>query len=151
MSSNPYAAYLETQVLSASPLELIHLAYEGAIKAIVDAREHLAAGRIQDRTRAITKALDLLMELARGLNFEQGGDLSVQLARLYDYMQRRLAEANAKQIAEPLAEVQSLLENLDEAWKTISMADTGMAVAAASSPWVSTSDSAVYSRADFTL
>jgi flagellar protein FliS len=149
--SNPYAAYLESQVLSASPLELVHLAYEGAIKAIADAREHLAAGRIQDRARAIAKALDLLIELARGLDFERGGDLSVQLARLYDYMQRRLAEANAKQIAEPLAEVQGLLENLDEAWKTIST-DTGMAAAATSSPaWTTTSDSAVYGRADFTL
>ena len=123
MSSNPFAAYLETKVLSASPVQLVHLAYEGAIEAIADARAHLASRRISERARAITKAQLILTELQTSLDFKKGGDVSVQLGRLYDYMQRRITEANFKQIEEPLAEVQGLLQTLDEAWKTIAQAE----------------------------
>jgi len=119
MSSNPFAAYQETKLLSASPVQLIHLAYEGAIDAIADARTHLAANRIQERVRSITKVQLILTELQNSLDFSKGGDMSVQLGRLYDYMQRRLTEANFKRIEEPLAEVQGLLETLDGAWKEI--------------------------------
>jgi flagellar secretion chaperone FliS len=124
MSSNPFAAYLETKVLSASPVQLVHLAYEGAIEALSDARSHLAGKRIQERVRAITKVQLILTELQNSLDFNQGGDVSIQLGRLYDYMQRRLTEANFKQIEEPLSEVQGLLQTLDEAWKEIAAKGT---------------------------
>ena len=53
------------------------------------------------------------------LDHERGGELSQRLAQLYDYMQRRLLEANAKQIDEPMAEVLGLLSTLGEAWDGI--------------------------------
>lgn len=98
---NPYGTYLESQVLSATPLQLVHLAYEGALEAVREARAHLSARRIFERSRAITKVQEILAELSRSLNFEAGGDLSSRLASLYDYMQRRLIEANVKQIEAP--------------------------------------------------
>lgn len=128
MTSNPFAAYLETKVLSASPVQLVHLAYEGVIEALAEARNHLAGKRIHERVRAINRAQLILAELQTSLDFNKGGDVSVQLGRLYDYMQRRLTEANFKQIEEPLAEVQDLLQTLNEAWKTV--AATGVTVSA---------------------
>jgi flagellar protein FliS len=130
MSSNPFAAYLETKVLSASPVQLIHLAYEGAIEAVSEARTHMTANRIQERVRSITKVQLILTELQNSLDFKKGGDVSVQLGRLYDYMQRRLTEANFQRVEEPLAEVQGLLETLDGAWKEIAAANTNTSVAA---------------------
>jgi flagellar secretion chaperone FliS len=155
--SNPYGAYLETKVLSASPLQVVHLAYEAAIEAVGQARLHLSEGRIQERSRSITRAVEFLVELSHGLDFKSGGDLSVQLARLYDYMQRRLCEANIKQIDEPLAEVRNLLQTLDEAWKEIATSDVSAAAAvgsssasAGSSAWMTAADSS-YRRAEYTL
>jgi len=146
MSSNPFAAYLETKVLSASPVQLIHLAYEGAIEAIADARAHLAADRIQERVRSITKVQLILTELQNSLDFNKGGDMSVQLGRLYDYMQRRLTEANFKRTEEPLAEVQGLLETLDGAWKEIATTSASATVAAIPEPSPVTSSSYGYSE-----
>lgn len=134
MSSNPFAAYQETKVLSASPVELIHLAYEGAIEAIGEARNHLAGQRIHERARAITKVQLILTELQSSLDFNKGGDVSLRLGRLYDYMQRRLTEANFKQIEEPLAEVQGLLETLDGAWKEIAATATMVPVSTVPEP-----------------
>jgi len=138
MAYNPFAAYQETKVLSASPLQLVHLAYEAAIEAIGNARVHVREQRIRERSEAITKAQLIITELQTSLDYKQGGDISVQLGRLYDYMQRRLTQANFQQVEEPLAEVQGLLLSLDEAWKQIASGDNSVAAAAASSsPWTS--------------
>ena len=157
--ANPFSAYLESRVLTASPLQLVHLAYEGAIEAIVEARGHLAGKRITDRVTALTKAQKILIELQTSLNVEQGGELGKQLARLYEYMQVRLNDGNFKQADEPFAEVQGLLETLDEGWKEIAAADTTVVTAAAASSssygapnssWM-TADEPVYSRSGYTL
>jgi flagellar protein FliS len=152
MVSNPYGAYLESKLITASPLELVHLAYEGAIDAIANAREHLAAKRIFERSSAITKAQRILAELQSSLDCAKGGEFSARLGQLYAYMQQRLIEANFKQIDEPLAEVKRLLETLDEAWKEIASRETAspQSAAVAASPWMN-GDGAVYSRAEFTF
>ena len=48
---NTLGAYLESKVLSASPLELVCLAYEEAIEAVRLARQCIIEKRIQDRAR----------------------------------------------------------------------------------------------------
>jgi len=123
MSYNPYGSHLDTKVLTATPLQLIHLAYEGILDAIRDARAHLASGRIPERSRSVSKALALLNELDGSLDHQRGGDLSLQLARLYEYMRQRLCEANFKQIDEPLAEVFGLVETIAASWRELAEAE----------------------------
>jgi len=112
-------AYLESQVLSADPMELVRLLYRGAADATRSASAHLAAGRIAERSRQISKAYAILLQLSGSLDHARGGTLSRSLAELYDYMQRRLLEANLRQKAEPLLEVESLLAKLLEGWDQI--------------------------------
>lgn len=119
MFENPYAASLDTQILSATPLELVRMLYDAAIDSTQAARRHLAQGRIAERTRAVTKAFDILAELYGSLDRERGGELSVRLGGLYDYMQRRLLDANFEQSDDGLAEVEGLLSSLREAWRSI--------------------------------
>lgn len=116
MWHSAHDAYLESRIESADPIELVKLLYQGARASVREARSHLAAGDIAARARAITKAHSILTELSTSLDHERGGDLSQRLAQLYDYMQRRLLEANFRQIDAPLAEVLSLLSTLAEAW-----------------------------------
>ncbi|MGD0870549.1 MAG: flagellar export chaperone FliS [Bryobacteraceae bacterium] len=119
MWQNARDAYLESRVLSADPLELVHLLYEAAIEAVREARRHLAAGEIAARSRSITKAFGILQELVAALDHDRGGEISARLAQLYDYMQRRLLEANFQQADGPLAEVLGLLATLAEAWQGV--------------------------------
>jgi flagellar secretion chaperone FliS len=115
----PQDAYLESQVLTADPMELVRLLYRGAGDAARSAIAHLAAGRIAERSRQISKAHAILSQLSVSLDHARGGALSRSLAELYDYMQRRLLEANLRQTAAPLAEVESLLTTLLEGWDQI--------------------------------
>ncbi len=110
-------AYLESQVLTADPLELVRLLYRAAADATRDARLHLAAGRILERSHQVSKVHAILTQLSVTLDHERGGTLSRNLAHLYDYMQRRLLEANQQQKAEPLVEVEGLLATLLEGWE----------------------------------
>jgi len=119
MWHNAHDAYLESRVLSADPVELIGLLYQTAIVAVQDGRRHLAEGKIRERSKAITKASQVVIELMRALDHERGGELSGRLAALYGYILERLREANFQQRDEPLAEVLSLLATLAEGWEGV--------------------------------
>jgi flagellar protein FliS len=102
--------------MSASPLELVCMLYDGAMESVLKAARCQRAGEIRGRATEIGRAMLILNELSSSLDQTSSGDLPVRLAELYDYMQRRLAEANIHQQAEPLEEVYGLLRTLREGW-----------------------------------
>src|ERR1017187_9206690 len=112
-------AYLESRILTADPIELVNLLYQACVQAVREARRHLAEGRIAERSREINKACQLVIELATSRDHERGKEISRPLALLYDYIQRRLREANMQQSDAPLADVLGLLSTLSEAWAGI--------------------------------
>jgi flagellar protein FliS len=105
-------------VYSAEPVKLVCMLYRGAIDATSAARRHLKDRQIRERSREIMRAVKILRELTLSLDphYEQ---ISGPLRDLYAYMQTRLIEANARQIDQPLAEVEQLLSTLLEGWKTV--------------------------------
>jgi flagellar protein FliS len=112
-------AYLESSVLSADPVQLVQILYGVALDSVEGARRHLRAGDIASRSREIGKACAILAELEMSLNREAGGSLAKNLVELYDYMQRRLLQANIEQSEPPLTEVSKLLSEIREAWKSV--------------------------------
>jgi flagellar secretion chaperone FliS len=115
----PINTYEENRILNASPLGLVKILYTAAARAVQTARKHLSAGDIAARSREITKAQELILELASSVNPTKAPELSERLLALYDYMQARLIEANMEQKDEPLATVDSLLRTLQEAWSQV--------------------------------
>lgn len=119
MWGNAHDAYTEGRVLAQDPVALVGLLYQGAMDAVQEARRRLADGEIAARSRSITRAMEILTELTTSLDHNRGGEIAGRLAQLYDYMQRRLLEANLQQSDEPLAEVLRLLGTLAEAWVAV--------------------------------
>lgn len=115
-----YQSYLENEVMGADPVKLVTLLYQGAIEATVGARDSLRSGDIAGRSKMISKATLILNELALNLDHAKGGEFSRMLAELYDYMIRRLNEANFEQTEAPLKEVEGLLGTVLDAWKECS-------------------------------
>lgn len=110
-------AYVENEILQADPVRLVQLLYRGALEAIGKARVFVREKNILDRSRQITKATDIINELTLSIDRERGGEIAANLVELYDYMQRRLQDANFRQIEEPLIELEKLLGTLLEAWE----------------------------------
>jgi len=100
MSSNSHAfdqyasVNLRTNIESASPHRIILLLLEGAIEKIRIARLAMQQGKIADKGANITWTISIIDGLRASLNIEQGGEIAVNLDRLYDYMGRALTEAN---------------------------------------------------------
>lgn len=119
--ANAYAEVgVETGVLAASPHRLIAMLYDGAISAITSASRHMLAGEIEKKGESIAKAVTIILSgLRASLNKEAGGELAENLDALYDYMARRLFEANIKDDQEILTEVQHLLMDIKGAWDEI--------------------------------
>ncbi|WP_426163733.1 flagellar export chaperone FliS [Pseudoduganella sp. R-34] len=118
---NAYAKVgLETGVSSASPHKLIVMLYDGALAAIMTAQTQMNAGNVQEKGKAISKAIRIIDDgLRASLDKEAGGEIARNLDALYDYMSRRLLEANIKNSPEILDEVRGLLADLRDTWNQI--------------------------------
>lgn len=110
-------SYFETDILHADNCKLVLMLFHGAVQAVRNARRHLAAGEIRPRSRNITKASEILNELALSVDHQTGGELSRNLVELYAYIQTLLQKGNAEQTDAPLAEAEQLLLTLTEAWE----------------------------------
>jgi flagellar secretion chaperone FliS len=119
MAYPPQSAYTQNEVLNASPERLVQMLYELGIRSVVHARECNRKKDIAGRVRHVNKAFAVLVELSDGLDFDAGGEIATNYARIYDYCQRRLTEANVQQSDPILAEVETLLEDLQEAWQVV--------------------------------
>jgi flagellar secretion chaperone FliS len=119
MHPGVYQEYLDNEILTADPVKLIQLMYRGALESVSSARAALAAGDIFTRSRLISKSVAIINELALSLDHSQDASLCRNLVELYDYMARRLNEANALQVDEPLAEVAKLLGEMLDAWQQV--------------------------------
>ncbi|HUJ23014.1 MAG TPA: flagellar export chaperone FliS [Bryobacteraceae bacterium] len=119
MLRNPYAAYLESAILTAEPLELINRLYAAALDAVAEAQAHLEAGRILERGQAISKASSILLHLSAVIDPAHDPALAHNLIELYDYMQRQLTQAHVQPSAKALVEVANLLTTLSEAWRRV--------------------------------
>lgn len=116
---NTYSAYTDNLLVGASPMRLIVALYQGAVDAMGQAKRCYSVGDIMGRGAAITKASNILSELISSLDMEKGGEISANLKKLYGYMLGRILAAHAQQQIEPLTEVEGLLMQLLEAWKTV--------------------------------
>ncbi|MGF6904358.1 flagellar export chaperone FliS [Paraburkholderia sp. GAS348] len=111
---------LETSVNSASPYELVALLFQGARRAIRMGRVHMQNGNIPEKGKLISQAIMIVGGgLQQGLNLEQGGDLAQRLNALYDYMTRRLLEANVQNDPALLDEIDGLLATIEDGWNGI--------------------------------
>lgn len=109
---------LETQVLSATPEELISLLLDGARVAVIKAKLHLDNDQVAERGQAISKAIDIIdTGLKASLDHEQGGEVAAQLAQTYDLILYHLMQANLHADKERLDIAENMLNTLLETWR----------------------------------
>ena len=118
-STRGLTAYKQTQVQSRTPLELVVMLYDGALKFLHQAREAIERGDIAARRDASTRALTIISELQSTLNMEQGGDIARRLDELYSYVNARILQAAAANTVGPIDDATRVLAMLRESWVSI--------------------------------
>ena len=119
MSPRGADAYRRTAVQSSSPLGLVVMLYDGAIRFVLEARDAIARKDVAARTNAVSRALAIVAELQNTLNVKEGGKVAEELDRLYTYMNGRLLDVTARADDDAAKEVHKLLTTLREAWSQI--------------------------------
>lgn len=113
------AAYQQTSVQSSSPIQLIVLLYDGALRHLAASREAMIRSDAHGRRHGLSRALAIVAELQSTLNITDGGDIARSLDSLYAYVIERIIQANMGGDPKPLEEAERLLRPLRDAWSAI--------------------------------
>lgn len=122
MFASPIVSYqqvgLESDIRGADPHHLIVLLFDGVDAALAHAQSQLVNNDLVGKTESLNKAISIILDgLSASLNIEAGGELSQNLAALYDYMVRRLIHANIQKDSAAIREVQGLIGEIGGAWR----------------------------------
>jgi flagellar protein FliS len=109
-------SYRRTEVESRTPIELVVLLYDGAIRFTQEARDAMTRRDILARGAAVSRALAIIAELQSTLDVERGGSLATSLDALYDFVCGRLMDASSRQDVGPLDEALRVLTTLRDGW-----------------------------------
>lgn len=119
-----YQAYQKNKYQTASPHRLTLMLYNGAIQFAGKAKEAIMNNDIAETNANIKKTQDIIYEFISSLNEKQGGEIAVNLKKLYFYMIDCLIEGNIKKQASSIDEVIILLQELQSAWIEIGKGGT---------------------------
>ena len=115
MVANPYAAYQNNAVTTANPQELTLMLYDGALKFTRLAKLAIEQGNPDLKNTTIQKAQAIFQEMRLTLNKDIA--ISANLDSLYEYIWRRLLDANVKNDTTILDEVLDFTTELRDTWK----------------------------------
>lgn len=110
------------QTSEASPHRLVQMLMQGGLDRIAQAKGALARKDIATKGMCLGKAVAIIGGLREGLNPDEVKTTLADVDGLYDYMMRRLTEANIKNDVGILDEVSGLLANVKEGWDGIAAA-----------------------------
>ncbi len=117
MAINAAMAYKQNSIQTASPAELTLMLYEGAIKfaniAILAIEEH----DIQKAHENIVKTENIILEFRSTLDHKY--PVWQDFDRVYDYIYRRLVQANIKKDKEILEDALKHIREMRDTWKEV--------------------------------
>ncbi|RZI44220.1 flagellar export chaperone FliS [Herbaspirillum sp. HC18] len=114
--SSYHAVNLNSQTASASPVQLVLILMNGLLEELARARAHIAARRYEEKALSLDKCVEILNGLSSSLDMESGGEVVVNLARLYDYCAWRLYKAGVDLDPAIVDEVTGLLGTIRQGW-----------------------------------
>lgn len=113
--NNPYQSYKQNSLNTASPGELTLKLYNGCLKFITLAKKAIQDGNVETKNTNLIKAQNIIHEFMVTLNMDV--KVSKDLMVMYDYLHRRLVEANIKNDLAILEEVEGFVADLRDTWK----------------------------------
>jgi flagellar protein FliS len=112
-------SYQQANYLTADPLRLVLMCYDGAISQLKKARDSYEKKDYLAKGLALKKAMEIIYELNASLDMKRGGEVAEHLRSLYTYMTQALTEADLKKDLELFAAVIRMLEDLAEGWRSL--------------------------------
>lgn len=118
---NPGAAqnYLRTKVLTATPEQLQMMLFDGALRFGEQAKVALGNSKFDESYELISRVQKIVLELSCSLKHDIAPDICGKLSSLYNYVYRKLIEANISHDGAALEEAIELLRYQRETWSML--------------------------------
>lgn len=117
IQKNPYAAYNNSKIQTATPAELTLLLYEGAIKFTNIAIVAMEKNDVQKTHDNIMKTEKIIEEFQATLDHKY--PVAKVFEAVYSYLLKRLFDANIRKDPEILEEVLRHLRTMRDTWKEV--------------------------------
>ena len=118
METNARAAYLETQILTATPQRLRLLLIDGAIRFANETAGHWKEDRVEPGRQSLERCRAVISELLAAVKADRS-ELTQQVAGIYAFLFRELTEANVDRNIDKLADVVRVLHVERETWSEL--------------------------------
>ncbi len=115
-----WQSYRQVATQTASPGQVVLMLYSGIIRFLEQARLGFGLDDPKEYNEAINnniqRAQAIINEMNLSLNLAEGGEFAERMRGLYDYLDRRLQEANIAKSEPPIVEVLKHVTVLRDAW-----------------------------------
>ena len=95
---------------------MVRLLLDGGIKRVREAKAAVTLQDFKKKAELVTKSQKIIFGLRTTLDFEKGGEIAINLDKLYDYCLRTLTHAHTRNDLDKFSEVEGILEDLLTSW-----------------------------------
>lgn len=111
-----HSVNLDAQTARATPVELVLVLTDGLLEELARARGHIVGKRFEKKAISLDKCIEIINGLSSSLAVENGSEVVLNLARLYDYCAARLYSAGVQLDPTLIDEVIALLTTIKQGW-----------------------------------
>ncbi len=118
-SLKKYDQTTKSTAQQASPYQLVAMLFQKLLDNIATAKGAISQNNFAKKGTEISNAIAIIGVLEGSLDFEQGGDVSENLASLYQYCSEQLLVASSENNTEKLEEIIQILLPIKSGWDSI--------------------------------
>ncbi|HTQ09050.1 MAG TPA: flagellar export chaperone FliS [Fimbriimonadaceae bacterium] len=111
--------YQKGAVNGASPIQLVIMLYDGALKFMEAGKHAMLAKDLEKQNQNLQRAQKIVLELMSCLDMQHGADIAKNLLALYSYTLQQLVESNVKDDPEGIDRSIRVFSELRESWVEI--------------------------------
>jgi flagellar secretion chaperone FliS len=116
---DPVRAYRESSVRGASPVGLVVILYDEIMRSLRKANRAIQERNIEERTREVNHAIEVIGYLQVTLNFDAGGEVAKNLSHFYNLSRTKILEANVRGDSQILEQLVSDFSQVASAWQQL--------------------------------
>jgi len=115
----PSQEYLKTKVMTASPEMLTLMLWDGAIRFAEQGKDAILKKEIEASYKSLVRAQQIVTEMISCLKHSVNPDLCGKLAALYNFIYRRLVDANLQKDAKLVDDALEIMRHQRETWSML--------------------------------
>ena len=101
--NNGAQAYRQNAINGASPVQLVIMLYDGALRFMDEGKRAMAIKDLETKNFKLQRAQKIIMELISTLDIRNGGEIATNLLSLYTFTINELVEGNMHDKPERIA------------------------------------------------